>query len=67
MGIYNVMFYGGLILAIIFLIAAIVIFFAMKIPDAIGVVTGRTQKKAIEEIRSGGSVSGSKKKRGRIG
>ncbi len=63
MGIYNLMFYGGLILAVIFLITAVVLFFVLKIPDALGVVTGRTQKKAIEEIRSGGSVSGSKKKR----
>ncbi len=58
MAIYNIMFFGGLILAIIFLIASIVIFFLMRIPDAIGVVTGSTQKKAIEEIRAGGSGSG---------
>lgn len=62
MGIFNVMFYGGLILAIIFLIATVAIFFIMKIPKAIGVITGKTQKKAIEEIKSGGAKGG---KRGR--
>ena len=50
MGIYSVMFYGGLVLSILFLIASIIIFFVMKIPSAFGIVTGRTQKKAIEEI-----------------
>lgn len=65
MGIYNVMFYGGLILAIIFLIASVVIFFVMKIPKSFGVVTGNTQRKAIEEIRSGG-LGASTKKRSRV-
>ena len=65
MGIYNVMFYGGLILAIIFLIASVVIFFVMKIPKSFGVVTGNTQRKAIEEIRSGG-LGASTKKRNRV-
>ncbi len=62
MGIYNIMFYGGLILAIIFLIATVVIFFVMKIPKSFGVVTGNTQRKAIEEIRSGGLGASSRKK-----
>lgn len=48
------MFYVGLVLFILFFIATIVIFFLLKIPKAFGVVTGQTQKKAIEEIRSGG-------------
>ena len=65
MGIYGILFYGGLILAIIFLIATIVIFFVMHIPEALGVVTGSTQKKAIEEIRSGGL--GTQRTRGRKG
>ena len=64
MGLYNVMFYGGLILAVIFLILSVVIFFVMHIQDALGVVTGNTQKKAIEEIRSGGTA-GNKKRKGR--
>lgn len=52
--IFNIMFYVGLVLFILFFIATIVIFFLLKIPKAFGVVTGQTQKKAIEEIRSGG-------------
>lgn len=67
MGIYDIMFYGGLILAAIFLIASIVIFFVMRIPDAFGVVTGRTQKKAIEEIRAGGHAATANKKKRRSG
>lgn len=63
MSIYNIMFWGGLILAAIFLIASVIIFIKMRIPEAFGVVTGRTQKKAIEEIRTGGrTVSTSKRK-----
>lgn len=62
MGIYSVMFYGGLVLSILFLIASIIIFFVMKIPSAFGIVTGRTQKKAIEEIRAGGNLKKTKRK-----
>ncbi len=65
MGMYNIMFYGGLILAIIFLIASVVIFFVMKIPKSFGVVTGNTQRKAIEEIRSG-DLGASGRKRNRV-
>ena len=68
MGLYNALFFGGLILAIIFLILSVVLFFVLKIPKAFGVVTGQTQRKAIEEIRTGGSaaVVGRKKRSGRI-
>ena len=38
------------------------LFFVLKIPKAFGVVTGRAQKKAIEEIRTHGYESQSKKK-----
>ena len=48
---YRTLFFAGLILAVAFLIATIVLFFVLKIPKALGVVTGRTQKRAIEEIR----------------
>ncbi len=60
------LFYAGLILAVVFLIAAIVLFFVLKIPKALGVVTGRTQKRAIEEIRAGGAEARTKleKRRG---
>ncbi|MBR6402814.1 MAG: hypothetical protein IKS48_05475 [Eubacterium sp.] len=62
MGIYSVMYYGGLVLSILFLIASVIIFFVMKIPHAFGIVTGRTQKKAIEEIRAGGTFRKGKRK-----
>ena len=67
MGIYNIMFYGGLILTAIFLLASIIIFIKMRIPEAFGVVTGRTQKKAIEEIRTGGRTVASGSKRKKVG
>lgn len=61
MGMYRTLFYVGLILAVAFLIASIVLFFVLKIPKAFGVVTGRTQKRAIEEIRAGGYEAKSKR------
>ncbi|MCR5105626.1 MAG: hypothetical protein K6B68_14420, partial [Eubacterium sp.] len=60
---FSAMFYGGLVLSILFLIASVVIFFLMDIPHAFGIVTGRTQKKAIEEIRAGGKAQVSKRRR----
>ena len=62
--IYNLMFYGGLVLFILFLIATVALFFYLKIPKALGVITGQTQKKAIEEIRAGGRASTSKRGKG---
>ena len=61
-GMYRTLFFAGLILAVAFLIATIVLFFVLKIPKALGVVTGRTQKRAIEEIRAGGLEAVSKRK-----
>jgi hypothetical protein len=54
---YNIMFYGGLTLAILLAIVAVVMFFVLKIPAAIGDVTGSTAKKKIEEIREKGYES----------
>ena len=65
MGLYTVMFYGGLVLAIIFLIVSGILFFVLDIPKAVGVVTGKTQRKAIEEIRAGGKPTTEKNRRGR--
>ena len=67
MGLYNIMFYGGLILALLFLVASVAIFFLMKIPKSFGIVTGKTARKEIEEIRSGGAASATKSKRKPIG
>ena len=55
--IYNIMLYGGLALAVIFAITAIILFFTLKIPKAIGDVTGSTARKKIEEIREKGYES----------
>ena len=63
MGIYNIMFIGGLILAILFLILTVVLFFALRIPQALGAVTGKTERKAIEAIRAGKAGEMLKRKR----
>ncbi len=63
MGIYSVMFFGGLILAILFLALSVVLFFVLDIPAAIGSVTGSTQKRALEEIRSGKTKEDKQRKR----
>ena len=55
--IYNIMLYGGLALAVIFAVTAIVLFFTLKIPKAIGDVTGSTARKKIKEIREKGYES----------
>ncbi len=55
--VYNIMLYGGLALAVIFAITAIILFFALKIPKAIGDVTGSTARKKIDEIREKGYES----------
>ncbi len=61
MGLYNVLAFGGLILAILFLILTVVLFFILNIPKVVGAVTGTTEKKAIERIKLGGYESKSKK------
>ena len=63
MGIYNVMFIGGLILAILFLALTVVLFFVLDIPAAFGSVTGSTQKKALDDIRSGKTKDNGQHKR----
>ncbi len=54
---YNVMLYGGLALAVIFAIAAVILFIKLKIPKVIGDLTGSTAKKQIQEIREKGYES----------
>ena len=61
MGMYKTLFIVGLIVAITCLLLAVVLFFVLKIPKALGVVTGRSEKKAIEEIRANGYESRAKK------
>ena len=60
--IYRVIFVVALVLAILFLIASVLIFFLLKIKDVIGDLSGATAKKAIEDIRSGNAPASSKKR-----
>ncbi|MBQ9279366.1 MAG: hypothetical protein IJ224_12115, partial [Lachnospiraceae bacterium] len=50
--IYNICFYGGLTLAIIFLIVSIILFIVFKIPKVIGDLTGRNARKEIAEKKN---------------
>ena len=51
--IYEICFYGGLTLAIIFLIVSVVLFIVLKIPKVIGELTGKSAKKGIKEMKDG--------------
>lgn len=51
------MLYGGLALAIVFAIVAVVLFFVLKIPKAVGIATGSTARKKIDEIKEKGYES----------
>lgn len=57
--VYEVCFYGGLVLAILLLIAAVVLFVVLKIPKVIGELTGSTAKKAMKEMQDGTAKPGS--------
>lgn len=57
--VYEVCFYGGLVLAILLLIVAIVLFIVLKIPKVIGELTGSTAKKAMKEMQDGSAKTGS--------
>ena len=52
---------GAYVAAALFLVAAIIVFFALKIPSVIGDLTGRTAKKAIENIRNRNESTGEKR------
>lgn len=54
-------FYVAIVLAVIFLILAIVLFFVFNIPKIVGSLTGKTSKREIKKIREGNSASGVKK------
>ena len=57
--VYEICFYGGLVLAILLLIAAIVLFVVLKIPKVIGELSGRTAKYALKEMQDGTAKPGS--------
>ena len=50
----NIFLYCG-IAALVFLAIAIILFFVLKIPQVFGELTGRTARKAVEEMTSGGT------------
>ena len=54
--VYEICFYGGLILAILLLIAAVLLFILLKIPRVFGELTGRTAKKGIQDLKKGVST-----------
>lgn len=58
--IYRYIFYGGAILSAIMLVVSIILFIAFKIPNVISDLTGRTARKAIENIRNQNESSGNK-------
>lgn len=49
--VYIIMAYGGLVLAALCLVAAVVLFITWDIPKVIGEMTGRTQRRAIAKIQ----------------
>ncbi len=57
--VYELCFYGGLSLAIVFLIVSVVLFFVLRIPKVFGELTGRAAKKGIREKQQG-KASGAK-------
>lgn len=53
-------FYGGLVMAGLMFAVTVLLFFLLKIPEVIGDLSGRTARKAIENIRSQNEDSGEK-------
>ena len=54
-GMYQIFFYGGLILAIGLFITTVVLFFVLKIPHTIGDLTGSNARKSIKGMNQGTS------------
>lgn len=52
--VFTIMSYGGLALAVICLVIAVILFIKWNIPKVFGDVTGRTQRRTIERIRKEG-------------
>lgn len=57
---YRYIFLGGLIACAVFFVIAVVLFFVLRIPQVISDLTGRTARKAIENIRLQNEWSGDK-------
>lgn len=57
---YRYIFFGALIACGVFFVIAVILFFTLKIPKVISDLTGRTARKAIENIRMQNEQSGDK-------
>lgn len=57
---YRYIFLGGLIACGVFFVITVVLFFTLRIPKVISDLTGRTARKAIENIRLQNEQSGDK-------
>lgn len=72
--VFRYIYYGGMFCAIAFLLVTVILFFALKIPQVIGDLTGATARRAIEDIRNKNEATGEKaykssavnKERGRL-
>ena len=49
--VFRVFFLGGAILAAVFLVISVILFFVLKIPKVFGYLTGATRRKGVESIR----------------
>lgn len=52
--VFTIMSYGGMVLAVACFVSAIILFIKWNIPKVFGDITGRTERKTIERIRSEG-------------
>ncbi len=57
--VYEICFYGGLVLAIIFLIISVILFIVLRIPKVIDELSGRAAKKGIKEKQQGKTTDSS--------
>lgn len=60
--VFTIMGYGGMALAVICLVLAVVLFIRWDIPKVIGDITGHTERKTIERIRNEGYEANRSKK-----
>ncbi len=49
---YRIIFYIAIVLAPFFFLISVLLFFVLKIPECLGIISGRTDRKAVEEIRN---------------
>ncbi|MBE6808054.1 MAG: hypothetical protein E7524_01150 [Ruminococcaceae bacterium] len=61
--IYNYIFIGSLVLAIVMLAVTVLLYFVLNIKGAIGDVTGKTKRKAIEDIHNTSAAASTRLKK----